>query len=97
MQNGEGAVNGNGRVSTRDVLTAVQGSEDRITHRIDRIEAKMDGHIERTDIRVSAIELARAEEKAHEKGRWSLVLDARALVAFCAMVIPAIAAAAVLL
>lgn len=80
----------NGRVTTRDLLAAVEAgtaateaSEKRITHRIDRLESSVDEAQHQTDSRLAVIEL----ERARGAGKWSVLYAGKtALLAFIATV-----------
>ncbi len=84
----------NGRVTTRDLLAAVEAgtaateaSEQRITHRIDRLESSVDESQHQTDSRLAVIEIERAEHKAGSAGKWSVITAGKtALLAFIATV-----------
>lgn len=91
MTDQNGANNHNGRVTTRDLLTAVEGAEDRITHRIDRLETKVDDHITQSDRRIACIELDHASDRAKREQTRSIASGTKgfilAIVAIVSMVI----------
>lgn len=60
--------NTNGRVSTRDVLEAVNASEERITHRIDRLEERVERKWRDHDTRLVNLETALAIDTARNRG-----------------------------
>ena len=57
----------NGRVSTRDLLDAVQGSELRLGHRIDRLEGKLEGKLDDHTTRIVILETESAIEHARSR------------------------------
>ena len=75
----------NGRVTTRDLLAAVQGSEERVTNRIDRLESNVNRRLDGHGARLSAVENEQAEERGFRTKARAVIVTA---VAIAALVLP---------
>ena len=79
-ENHGGTAPPNGRVTSRDVIAAVNATEGRITHRIDRIETKMDEQHQRTNERLVVLETEQAIESARWQGAERIVGGLRGFI-----------------
>lgn len=70
----------NGRVSTRDLLAAVEGSEERLTHRLDRFEESVNRKFRDHDSRLAVIETERAIDEARNRSIVSVVAGVKGFV-----------------
>lgn len=77
----------NGRVSTRDVLEAVNASEARITHRIDRFEETVTRKLSDHDARLVILETEQAIEHARNRNIISTVAGIKGFVLVAVAVI----------
>lgn len=66
----------NGRVTTRDLLHAVEGSEERITRRIEHLDEK----VEHTSKRLTALETKEAISLARSNGILSALAGIKSTV-----------------
>ena len=89
-----------GRITTRELLHAVEGAEERITHRIDRMENKADVHQHTTDERLVALETFNAAELARRAGILTVLSGGRAaglaLASATAAIITAVASSGII-
>jgi hypothetical protein len=86
----------NGRVTTRDLLAAVEGAEERLTSRIDRLEVKVECKLDDHSTRLTVLETEQAIEDARSRDILRVVAGFKSFVlvavAIASLAVGAIAA-----
>jgi hypothetical protein len=70
----------NGRVTTRDLLAAVEGSEERVTHRINRLEASVSRRLDDHQTRLTVLETERAIDHARARSVMATVAGIKGFI-----------------